>query len=447
MPMISIRIRRLVYAAMLFASAGAPAQQRVVEPLPSLAPLVEQVAPAVVNISVEAQRRPSTDQQLFERFFDFENVPDRPRVGAGSGVIVDAARGFVLTNHHVVAEAEQITVTLNDNRTFDAEIIGSDRDSDLAVLRIETGDLTEITMAQSNDLRVGDYVVAIGNPFGFANTVTSGIVSGLGRTVGRDRDAYQDFIQTDASINPGNSGGALVNLRGELVGINSAIVSATGVNAGVGFAIPIGMASSVMNQLIDYGEVRRGQLGIYMVEMTPSLADDCGLAVTRGARVTSVFQQSAAEAAGIRVQDIIVRVGSEQIDDSNELRNIVGLMQPGEQVEIEIIRDGRSVTTVAELGVRIASPPRSTESLDAAFAGVVLEERGNRLAPTIGLVVVAVDPASEAAARGLRAGDVITEINDSPFRDRYDADVIVASGCSVELDVERDGQSQLIRLR
>jgi serine protease Do/serine protease DegQ len=262
------------------------------QPLPTLAPMLEKVTPAVVNIAtvghIRIQQNPLLNDPYFRRFF---NIPDQPRErqtqSLGSGVVIDAARGYVLTNHHVIDKADQIKVMLRDGRQFDAQLIGADSESDVAVVRIPAERLTALTLADSDHLRVGDFVVAIGNPFGLGQTVTSGIVSALGRS-GLGIEGFEDFIQTDASINPGNSGGALVNLRGELVGLNTAIIAPGGGNVGIGFAIPINMAHAIMEQLVTHGAVKRGQLGITAQDLTPELAQAFGLAQERGTVVTEV---------------------------------------------------------------------------------------------------------------------------------------------------------------
>ena len=286
-------------------------------PMPSLAPMVKRVSPAVVNVATRGtikekpgQRNPLLDDPFFRRFFDVP--PDaKPRErqfqSAGSGVIVDAKNGYIITNHHVVENASEITVTLLDNRSFSAKVVGSDEGADIAVLQAKQPNLVAMALGDSSHLEVGDYVVAIGNPFGLQNTVTAGIVSALGRS-GINPEGYEDFIQTDASINPGNSGGALVNLRGELVGINSAILSGSGGNIGIGFAIPVNMAKGVMDQLIKYGQVKRGVLGVNIYNVTPDIAKEFGLTESSGALVAGVAQGSAAERAGVKTGDIITSI-------------------------------------------------------------------------------------------------------------------------------------------
>ena len=274
--------------------------------VPSLAPIIDQAAPAVVNISVRGSvsvANPLSQDPFFRRFFPPESQRQtREFQSAGSGVIVNAAEGYILTNHHVVENADEITVALMDERTLQAQVVGSDAGSDVAVLQVDPDGLAEMPLGDSDQLRVGDFVVAIGNPFALRHTVTSGIVSGLGRR-GINPEGYEDFIQTDASINPGNSGGALVNLRGELVGINSAIFSRTGGNIGIGFAIPVNMARSVMDQIVAFGGVRRGLLGVSIATVTPEIAESYDLDSTSGALVTVVGSNSAAEQAGLEIGD------------------------------------------------------------------------------------------------------------------------------------------------
>ena len=277
------------------------------QPFPSLAPLVERVSPAVVNIRVSqtvARRSPFGDE-AFRRFFGLPDTPGGSREvsSAGSGVIIDAERGLILTNHHVVADADLIQISLQDGEVYDAEVVGSDAATDIALIQVEAEGLIDMPIGDSDDVRVGDFVIAIGNPFGLSHTVTSGIVSALGRT-GISRDSYEDFIQTDASINPGNSGGALVNMNGELVGINSAIISRTGGNVGIGFAVPTEIASSIMNQILDHGEVRRGLLGVTIDTIDREAARALETSVDSGALIAYIEPGSAAEDAGLQVDDI-----------------------------------------------------------------------------------------------------------------------------------------------
>ncbi len=406
----------LLAAAVATAYAALP--QSDSRGLPTLAPLVNEVTPAVVNISV-VTRSPLEDNPLFrDPFFRrFFNLPDRPQPreqAAGSGVIVDAARGYVLTNHHVIKDAEQAIVTLKDRRQFQAKLVGTDPGTDIAVLQIPAQNLTALKVGDSDQLQVGDYVIAIGNPFGIGQTVTSGIVSALGRT-GLNIEGYEDFIQTDASINPGNSGGALVNLRGELIGINTAIIGPAGGNVGIGFAVPSNMARAVMNQIARYGEVRRGRFGIEMADLTPDLARKLGVAVTEGAVVAAVQPGSPAEKAGLRERDVIAAVNGRPIRGSGELRARLGLTPVGEEVELRIHRGGetRAVRT------RIAAPQEFAEGDGQAVPHlpgikVVEIERGSPLFQRLrggGLVVSAVEQGSRAFQAGFRPGDIIYAMN------------------------------------
>jgi serine protease Do/serine protease DegQ len=388
-------------------------------PMPSLAPMVKRVSPAVVNIATRGtikekpgQRNPLLDDPFFRQFF---NVPpdskphERPFQSAGSGVIVDAKNGYIITNFHVIENANEITVTLLDNRTFPAKIVGSDEGADIAVLQAKQPNLVAMALGDSTHLEVGDYVVAIGNPFGLQHTVTAGIVSALGRT-GINPDGYEDFIQTDASINPGNSGGALVNLRGELVGINSAILSGSGGNIGIGFAIPVNMAKGVMDQLIKYGQVKRGVLGVNIYDVTPDIAKEFGLTEANGALVAGVSQGSSAERAGVKTGDIIVSVNGVPVKSAHELRNSIGMLQIGDQVEIGLLRDGkpRKVTAlVAERG--------ETESANATDIHHGLEGADLADAPDGGGVLVrGVSDGSPAFVAGLKSNDLIVGIGRTP---------------------------------
>jgi serine protease Do/serine protease DegQ len=312
------------------------------DPVPSLAPLVKRVAPAVVNIRVSqtVQRRSPYGDEMFRRFFGIPDFPGGPQevASAGSGVIVDAENGYILTNHHVVNGADEIQISTLNGETHDASVIGTDAATDIAVLKVDPDHLTDLPIGNSDVLEVGDFVIAIGNPFGLGHTVTSGIVSALGRT-GISRTGYEDFIQTDASINPGNSGGALVNMRGELVGINSAIISQSGGNVGIGFAVPSEIARSIMRQLLDFGEVRRGLLGVSIQTIDAESAKALGAEVESGALVSSVEPGSAAEAAGLEVDDIITKVNDKRIDNSRELANAIGLKGSGESVPADGLRE------------------------------------------------------------------------------------------------------------
>lgn len=400
----------LVFAAAGGAHAGIPPITDG-EGTPTLAPILEQVTPAVVNIAV-LSRSPEEDNPMlqdpfFRRFF---GLPERaqPQISAGSGVIVDAKLGHVLTNHHVIKDARQIVVTLKDGRQIEARLLGSDAGTDIALLKVEAEKLTAIGFADSDRLRVGDYVLAIGNPFGIGQTVTSGIVSALGRT-GLSMEGYEDFIQTDASINPGNSGGALVNLRGELVGINTAIIGPSGGNVGIGFAVPSSMARAVMSQLARYGEVRRGRIGLTTQEITPELAKVLGLTPNQGAVVVEVAPDSPAAKVGLKRGDVVVAVNGRGVRGSSDLRNQIGLMAVGEDVEFKVLRDGRELvfkTKVERLRAATALGNQIVAELQGATVGTV--ESGGK--PNA-VMIVEVEPDSPAWSHGLRPGDVIVAVN------------------------------------
>jgi len=412
--------RRIVAITLIGIAATATAAQPQTDNrgLPTLAPVVNAVTPAVVNISV-ITRSPQEDNPLFRdpffrRFFNLPDRPQREEQAAGSGVIVDAAKGYVLTNHHVIKDAEQAIVTLKDRRQFRAKLVGTDPGTDIAVLQIPAQNLTALKFGDADQLQVGDYVIAIGNPFGIGQTVTSGIVSALGRS-GLTPEGYEDFIQTDASINPGNSGGALVNLRGELVGINSAIIGPSGGNVGIGFAVPSNMARAVMNQIVRYGEVRRGRLGVEMTDLTPELAKKFGVTSLDGAAITVVQPGSPAEKAGLRQGDVVTAMNGHSIHSSGDLRNRLGLTPVGEHVELRVQRGG----TTRSLRTQIAPPQEMAGGQGQAVPllqgmSVVEIERGSPLYQRLqggGLVVSAVESGSRAFQAGFRPGDIIYAVN------------------------------------
>ena len=417
------------------------------EELPSLAPLVERVSPAVVNIRVS--QTVSTGghfgDEAFRRFFGLPDMPggEREVASAGSGVIVDAENGYILTNHHVVDQADQIQISTIDGEIFDAEIVGSDAATDIAVIKVDAKGLTDMPIGDSERVRVGDFVLAIGNPFGLGHTVTSGIVSALGRS-GISRDGYEDFIQTDASINPGNSGGALVNLRGELVGINSAIISRTGGNVGIGFAVPTEIASSIMRQILDFGEVRRGLLGVSIADINPETAEALNSPVNAGALITRVEPGSAAEDAGLQVDDIIVGVNDKKISGAAELRNTIGLMRSGDEVEIEFFRDNDKRKASTELGQQRAAATVGAEIHPGLVGAQFAESSASRVD---GVEVTAVEPGSPAAQRGLRAGDIITAINRRPVRSLNELNEIASSYRILFLLVQRGDRALMLQIR
>lgn len=434
-------IRRLksvlpLLLAPLLAAAQLPAAVDG-QPLPSLAPMIERVQPAVVNINSQTHvkvRDPFFDDPFFRRFFNSPAVPrERVQQSLGSGVIVDAVKGYVLTNNHVIDGADDIQVTLADGRTLKGRFIGSDPDSDVALVQIPAERLSALPLADSDALRVGDFVVAIGNPFGIGQSVTSGIVSALGRS-GLRGVGVQDFIQTDASINPGNSGGALVNLRGELVGINTAIYSPSGGNVGIGFAIPAKLARDVMRQLLAYGEVKRGSLGVDTQDVTADIAPMLGLKSAKGAVVTRVLASSPAAAAGLREGDVITALNGKPVNASGELANLEGLLPVGTPVKISVLRDGAPLSLTATLK---PTELRQTtgDKLDAGLAGATLGDLPDkfRRQGLSGVIVNAVAQGSRAAANGLRANDLIVAVNQVEVRDLTELETRVAKRRSTQL--------------
>jgi serine protease DegQ len=376
-------------------------------------------------------------------------VPDVPRErisqSLGSGVIVDAAEGYVLTNNHVIAGADDISVTLSDGRNFEAEVIGTDPDTDLAMIRIPAESLQALTFADSSQLRVGDFVVAVGNPFGLGQTVTSGIVSALGRTGFRGLE-FQNFIQTDASINPGNSGGALINLRGELVGINSAIFTPSGGNVGIGFAIPSAMAHYVMEQLAEHGEVRRGTLGLFVQDLTDDLAGAFGLERASGVLVAEVDRESSAERAGIQAGDVITSIDGYTVRNAQEFHNYEGQFPVGEEVRLEFIREGRKKKV--ELSVRELAALQGDE-VDRRLAGATFRELPlkMRMDQLQGVLLAELEEESQLARRGLRPGDVIVGANRNRVRDLEEfRDVVGLVRGSLYLEILRGDRQYVVRL-
>jgi serine protease Do/serine protease DegQ len=331
----------------------------------------------------------------------------------GSGVVIDADKGYIVTNHHVVDGADSITVTLNNGEQYDAKVVGSDPEADVAVIKVKAKDLTALPMADSKKLRVGDFVVAVGNPFGLGQTVTSGIVSALGRT-GLGIEGYENFIQTDASINPGNSGGALVNLKGEIVGMNTAIIAAGGQgNVGIGFAIPINMVHEIADQLIKYGEVRRGMLGVVMQNLTPDLAKAFGLDLSQGVVISQVIEKSAAEKAGLKAGDVVLSINGTPIKNASAMRNIVGLMRIGDKLDIKVIRDNKNLELHAKLQ-EADTQAMSGNRLNQHLAGATIEQ--SKKSGENVLEVTSVEPGSPAWEASLRKGDIILSVNRHPVK-------------------------------
>jgi Do/DeqQ family serine protease len=444
----------VVLSIFLLAVSGDPARGALPvaldgETLPSLAPVLERVTPSVVNIYTQTRvrvRSPLMDDPFFRRFF---NVPDIPRErisqSLGSGVIVDAGQGLVLTNNHVIAGADDISVTLADGRSFEAEVIGTDPDTDLAMVKIPAEDLQALPMADSKHLRVGDFVVAVGNPFGLGQTVTSGIVSALGRTGFRGLE-YQNFIQTDASINPGNSGGALINLRGELVGINSAIFTPSGGNVGIGFAIPSAMARYVMDQLSEYGEVRRGSLGLYVQDLTAELALAFGVSHNQGVLVAEVVEESSADRAGVEAGDVITAIAGYPVRDAQEFHNIEGQLPVGETLDLEFLREQNEKSV--RLGVdelrKLDGGMIDDRLRGASFEELPIKLRSGR---TNGILLSELLAGSLLARKGLRPGDIIIGANRQNIRNLADfQDIVTSNRGSIYLEILRNGREYVARI-
>ncbi len=421
LPWPSARTRPLFLLAILWLFAGGSQATLAVgaqgQPVATIAPMLERVTPAVVNVATEGRVRlrqnPLLNDPFFRRFF---NIPDQPRFrktqSLGSGVIVDARRGLVLTNHHVIANAEAIAVTLRDGRRLLAKLVGTDPETDIALIRIPAEDLTALPLADSDKLRVGDFVVAIGNPFGLGQTVTSGIISALGRS-GNGIEGYEDFIQTDASINPGNSGGALVTLDGKLAGINTAIYSQSGGSIGIGFAIPANMAHQVMEQLVKYGKVSRGYIGAQTQDLTPELAKAFGIQRQHGAVVVNIMPGSPADKAGFHPGDVVIAVNGKTVDNGADVRNAVGLIRVGETVAFDVIRGGKriqlSATVAGQEGADGSQVLRNPKLAGASFADI---DRASPLYGRIeGVLIVNVERGSRSWSNGLRKGDIVTSVN------------------------------------
>ena len=453
----------LILASLLTALIATQAQAVVPELMsqgaPTLAPLVDKTAPAVVSIAIQgtvtAPRNPLMDDPFFERFFgappgsEGGQGNERKVRSAGSGVIVDAKEGFILTNHHVVDNADEIIVTLTDGRTLDAKVIGSDPGTDIALIKVDDPkNLTEMNFADSDKAKVGDFVLAIGNPFGLNHSVTSGIISQLGRT-GINRGGYEDFIQTDAAINPGNSGGALVDMNGDLVGINSAIFSRSGGNIGIGFAIPANMARSVMDQLVEFGEVRRGLLGVSISDFTKESAEAYGMKNTDGALIQEIVPESAAEKAGLEVGDVVIKIDNEKIEGAAELRNSVGLKRSGDKVKITVLRDGKERAFTATLGsidsISIANAVDIHPGLQGAEFSNYKGDADSFVSDAV--LVNSVEPNSQAAMNGLRPNDVITSVNRIRVTSTQDLTAAAKGQSVLMLRIARDNRTILLQIR
>lgn len=450
-PFINSSIIAFVFLALLAPVTGMAALPAAVdgEELPSLAPVLERVTPSVVNVYTRTRvqvRSPLMEDPFFRRFF---NVPNRSRErvsqSLGSGVIVDAKEGYVLTNHHVIRGADDISITLHDGRSFEAEVIGTDPDTDLAMVRIPAEDLQALEFADSKSLRVGDFVVAVGNPFGLGQTVTSGIVSALGRSAFRGLE-FQNFIQTDASINPGNSGGALINLRGDLVGINSAIFTPSGGNVGIGFAIPSAMAHYVMGQLAEFGEVRRGTMGLFVQDLTPDLAGAFGLEQGSGALVTEVDIDSPADKEGLQAGDVITAVGGNPVKNAQDFHNLEGQFPVDDKVRLDFIRDGKTQNArlkVVELD-KLAAGELDHRLEGAIFEDIPIKQRSSQVR---GVILVELQSDSRLARRGMRPGDIVVGANRNRVGNLEEfREVVSGINGTLYLEVLRKGRDYVVRV-
>ena len=448
-----IRLSLVAVTAGLFgiapvSAAGLPA---IVDgqPLPSLAPMLEQTTPAVGNISTTGSVQAVNslfEDPFFRHFFDMPHGPGQNPRGQqkrtqslGSGVIVDASEGLVVTNHHVIEDADEILVTLTDGREFKAALVGKDPEADIAVVRIEASNLTALRWADSDKLRVGDFVVAIGNPFGLGQTVTSGIVSALGRS-GLGIEEIEDFIQTDASINPGNSGGALVNLLGELIGINTAIVGPSGGNVGIGFAIPSNLAQDLMQQLVSDGEVRRGKIGVSLQELTDELQEV--FSVKKGVVVSAVQPESPAENAGLRRGDVLTEIDGRKVQTLSEVKNTIGLLNIGEQIKVKFIREKQPFTTEVSVGESELTSIKGGE-LANHLAGATFQNYELQGRPVV--AVSNVRPGSHMASYGFRRSDIILSVNNERVENVEELmEAVVLQSGNTLLDIRRGNQSQTV---
>lgn len=418
--------------------------------LPSLAPMLKKVNPAVVNIATFSRQQaynPLLNDPFFRRFFNIPDArrqqPQKRQKSAGSGVIVDAKNGTLLTNYHVIKDADEVQVSLIDGRAFEAKVLGADPDLDIAVLEIDGKDLLQVPLADSSDLEVGDFSVAIGNPFGLGQTVTTGVISALGRT-GLGIEGYENFIQTDASINPGNSGGALVNLRGELIGINTAIISPAGGNVGIGFAIPINMAKASMAQILETGEVRRGQIGVTAQDISPDLRRAFQLPNgQQGVLITDVTEGSPASKAGLKPGDIVVAIDGEKTNSTGQLRSLIGSIPIGQRFDLSIVRATKNKTITVEL-TDTETFAAVSENIHPLLSGALLE---NSNTPE-GVLVTDLKPNSPASYSGLRLGDIIVGANKKRIYNIAELTKAVKRNSSqILLHINRNGYSFYLVIR
>ncbi len=419
------------------------------QPLPSLAPMLERSMPAVVNIStttnIQVNDNPLMQDPFFRQFYNAPNMPkqQQQKNSLGSGVIIDKNKGLVLTNNHVIDKADKIMVTLNDGRQLNAELVGADSEADVAVVQIPADNLTELPIADSSQLKVGDFVVAVGNPFGLGQTVTSGIVSALGRS-GLGIEGYEDFIQTDASINPGNSGGALVNLRGEFIGMNTAILAPTGGNVGIGFAIPSNMALAIKDSLVKHGEVRRGLLGVTTQDLTPELVNAFNLENKHGAVISRIESNSPAAKAGLEAGDIIIAANGKAVKDSHDIRNIVGLLQIGDDVVIDYYHGNDKKQVTATIG-KPERPQVLGEKLHRKLQGTVLSATAKNQVE--GVLIEKVDTNVELWRIGLRPGDIIISANRYRIHNLDELKQVINPAGGLLLNIQRGQEGFFVVLK
>ena len=425
--------------------------------VPSLAPMLEDVTPTVVNIYTISKAEEKT-QQIDDPFLrKFFNIPGQQkskkknRAGLGSGVIINSKKGYIITNNHVIAKAKDIKVKLQDGREFKATLVGSDPASDVAVIKISPDKLHAIKFSDSDKLRVGDFVVAIGNPFGIGQTVTSGIVSALGRS-GLGIEAYENFIQTDASINPGNSGGALVNLKGELIGINTAIIGSRGGSGsvGIGLAIPVNMALDITKQLIEYGKVRRGYLGVSAQDLTNDLSKAFGIKTNKGAIITQVLKDSPADLAGISIGDVVIKINNENVQNASAMRNKIGLLKLNSIITMEINRKGKIITTE----VQITEPKISKNDsikINSRLQGIIFSEILENMpeyGKINGIKITKMRKDSVAFSAGIRPNDIILSINNIPVQKIQDLEIVAGKNDSeIVVHVQRKNRTAFILLK
>ena len=422
--------------------------------VPSLAPMLENVTPAVVNIYTirEAEEKNQyIDDPFLRKFFNIpgqQQSKKKNRAGLGSGVIIDSKKGYIITNNHVIAKAKDIKVKLQDGREFKASLVGTDPASDIAIIKITPDILQSLKFANSEKSRVGDFVVAIGNPFGIGQTVTSGIISALGRS-GLGIEAYENFIQTDASINPGNSGGALVNLKGEIVGINTAIIGSRGSSGsvGIGLAIPINMALDITDQLIKYGKVKRGYLGVAAQDLTKDLSKAFGINTEKGAIVTQVQKNSPADKAGIQIGDVITKLNNKKIENAASMRNKIGLLKINTNILMEVNRKGK----ILKIKVKIVEPKISDKTgikINPRLQGMVFSEILENMpeyGKISGIKVTKIKKDSPAYSVGIRVNDIILSINNIPVQKIKDLEIIAGKNDSgIVLHVQRKNRTAFL---